>query len=176
MNAGPALARLAARTEARASPTAAASQLHGPRHWRDVARIGLAIAAEVPEVDRRTLFLFAALHDSQRLNDGHDPDHGHRAAMHVLADDGHGLSGLDLERLEEALCDHTSVRRHADPTIGACWDADRLTLERVEIMPEVGYMSTAPVRADLDRFLEIARTIRTGPDLDWEQIAGAYES
>jgi len=29
-----------------------------------------------------------------------------------------------------------------DPTIGACWDADRLTLARLGILPSVGLLST----------------------------------
>ena len=32
---------------------------------------------------------------------------------------------------------------HADPTIGTCWDADRLDLWRVGITPHVRFLCTA---------------------------------
>jgi uncharacterized protein len=44
------------------------------------------------------------------------------------------------------------IRRHAeghtsdDPTIGVCWDADRLDLGRVGMRPRARYMSTAAGR------------------------------
>ena len=33
-----------------------------------------------------------------------------------------------------------------DPTIGTCWDADRLDLRRVAIVPKTGLMSTNPAK------------------------------
>ena len=74
------LIRLAAKAESIANPIARASYLHGPKHWHAVARVGAMLLSQVPDADPRSLFLFAAVHDTQRLNDGHDPEHGARAA------------------------------------------------------------------------------------------------
>ena len=38
-------------------------------------------------------------------------------------------------------------RHSADPTIGACWDADRLNLWRVGVAPARGMLSTAAARS-----------------------------
>jgi uncharacterized protein len=52
------------------------------------------------------------------------------------------LSDEHLELLGYACKWHAHGRLSADPTIGTCWDADRLDLGRVGIAPEAGYMST----------------------------------
>jgi len=41
---------------------------------------------------------------------------------------------------------HTHGMLAEDPTIGACWDADRLDLERFKIRIEPRYMTTEPGR------------------------------
>src|SRR3954451_15535659 len=56
------------------------STLHGERHWRCVGWTAALLAREVPAADGEVAFLFALLHDSQRLNDDYDPQHGPRAA------------------------------------------------------------------------------------------------
>ena len=55
------------------------SILHGESHWKCVAWTGLELCRKLPEADRAVVFLFGLLHDSKRLNDGHDPQHGRRA-------------------------------------------------------------------------------------------------
>ena len=57
------------------------SALHGPGHWKCVAWTGLRLIRDVPGADRPVVFLFGLIHDSMRLNDGHDPDHGRRAGL-----------------------------------------------------------------------------------------------
>ncbi len=66
--------------EARALPGAARSEIHGRQHWLQVARVGMELACRTPGADLGLAFWFGLIHDSQRLNDGHDPDHGRRAA------------------------------------------------------------------------------------------------
>ena len=176
---GSPLVEIAARAEALATPVARASDLHGPEHWRSVARLAARLLAEAPRAHPRSLFLFAAVHDTQRLNDAHDPDHGIRAAAVLEREIDHGLDAEQLERLLFALRNHSGGAgppTSDDPTIGACWDADRLTLDRVEIPPEPLYISTPSVKADLQRFRELARAISEGPDLSWEEIAAAFDS
>ena len=35
-----------------------------------------------------------------------------------------------------------------NPTVGVCWDADRLNLWRVEIKPDPRFLSTQPARSE----------------------------
>ena len=125
----------------------------------------------------RSVFIFAAVHDTQRLNDGHDPEHGARAATVVETELDHGLDDERLERLLYALRHHsggTGPPQHEDPTIGACWDSDRLTLDRVGIMPDPRYISTPAVRENMPTFNDMAIEFSEGEDLSWEEIAAAY--
>jgi uncharacterized protein len=57
-----------------------------------------------------------------------------------------GLPGDRLDLLEAACKGHTDGRTSDDPTIGACWDADRLDLCRLGRAIDPGAMSTAPGR------------------------------
>ena len=50
-------------------------------HWRRVAAAGLSLLPETLGVDPALVFLFALFHDSMRLNDNYDPEHGPRAAL-----------------------------------------------------------------------------------------------
>ena len=171
------LTELAAQAESMATPVSRASDLHGPKHWRAVAQVAAMLLAEAPGVDPRSLFIFACLHDTKRLNDDRDPEHGGRAAM-VLDELDHGLDPDRLARLRFAIRNHSGGGggpSHEDPTIGACWDSDRLTLDRVGIRPEPLYISTPSVRDELERFRAAAREISEGSDRSWQEIAAAFE-
>ncbi|CAN5554133.1 hypothetical protein BH10PLA1_BH10PLA1_07760 [soil metagenome] len=117
--------------------------IHGPAHWQRVERNGLTIAATCG-ADVTIVRLFAVLHDSQRLNEGTDPEHGLRAAnwakhlrnVHFTLDDAR------FNQLTEACIWHDTGRVSDDATIGTCWDADRLDLPRVGIQPLSRFMST----------------------------------
>jgi len=117
--------------------------VHGPLHWRRVERNGLLVAARsgaVVEVVR----LFAVFHDSRREHDGWDDTHGSRGATYAASLRGvlFDISNEHFELLQYACTWHTHGRLSDQPTIGTCWDADRLDLERVGIQPKAGYMST----------------------------------
>lgn len=115
---------------------------HGPAHWRRVEHNGLVLARQTG-ADVEIVRLFALFHDSCRENEMTDLDHGLRGADLALQ-----LSGpwsLEVSRLEELLyaCQwHTDQDYSDDPTIGTCWDADRLDLGRVGIIPDSFFMST----------------------------------
>lgn len=154
---------------------------HGPRHWRDVARVGLVIAERVgltPE-QRGAVFVFACTHDTQRLNEFVDPEHGARASGLFLTLLEHGgcpewLKAFDTD-LDYALMFHDRGQmEHDHEFIGSCWDADRLTIGRVGITPDVRYMSTRNVREDFQIFLSMAEDIRHGEDQTWDEIAASY--
>lgn len=66
-----------------AHSTSLSSSLHGESHWLRVTKVGLELANKSPKCDLLVIFLFGLLHDTQRLNDGSDPQHGERAAHFV---------------------------------------------------------------------------------------------
>ncbi len=124
------------------------SSIHGESHWRRVAAAGLALLPETPAADPALVFLFALFHDSMRLNDDHDPLHGPRGS--ALARELCG-EALDLEEAEMGLLgfaceEHTNGVVDSDPTVGVCWDADRLNLWRVGIRPDPWLLSTEAAR------------------------------
>ena len=116
---------------------------HGLSHWERVERNGLLLAT--PECDLTVIRLFAYLHDSCRENDGYDEEHGPRASKMMeglrktLLKD---LSDEQFKMLQEACHLHTSTHRTGNPTIDACFDADRLDLGRVGITPDPEKMAT----------------------------------
>ena len=121
-----------------------ADSIHGPAHWQRVETFGLRLA-ESSGADLTVVRLFALLHDSCRLNDGDDLDHGPRAAemLDRIVPSVFALDRNRLELLKQAIRHHTSGHTSPDPTIGTCWDADRLDIGRVGITPSDYYMSTA---------------------------------
>jgi uncharacterized protein len=124
------------------------SHLHGEAHWKCVAWTGLKLAPEVPGCDPVLVFLFGLLHDSMRLHDGHDPQHGRRAGVFARSLNGNAFN-LTAEKMSllAFACDaHADGGTSAEPTVGLCWDADRLNLWRVGAKPSPGFMSTGPAR------------------------------
>lgn len=96
--------------------------------------------------------LFAFLHDSCRDHDGGDPKHGERGAELAASQNGkfYDLTGPQLDTLCRAIRGHSTDHMSTDITIQPCWDADRLDLGRVGIMPSPQLLSNeaAPYIAD----------------------------
>jgi uncharacterized protein len=139
---------------AEARSTNRTTSIHGPDHWRRVAENGGSLAASTPAADTLVVQAFAALHDSQRLTDGRDSEHGARAA--TLARDLHTADALplddaQLELLCAALIDHDRGQTSDEPTVGSCWDADRLDLTRLGITVRADRMSTAAGQRQADQ-------------------------
>jgi uncharacterized protein len=129
--------------------TGADSNLHGLQHWRTVARIGRELCARTPAADAEVVEAFAFLHDAMRVNDSEDPGHGARGAQ--LATELRASGILDatdeqFAKLVRACRDHTNGGTTSDPTIGICWDADRLDLGRVGVKPVASLLSTEAAR------------------------------
>ncbi len=117
--------------------------VHGPAHWARVRYHGLMIGAECG-ADLNVVELFAFLHDSQRLNEYSDPEHGARAADYATSLNGSffNLNAKQLDLLCAAMKGHSGGEVHSDPTIQTCWDADRLDLGRVGIKPDPYFLSS----------------------------------
>jgi uncharacterized protein len=130
--------------------------VHGPGHWLRVMRNGRELAACTPGADLRVVEHFALLHDCRRVNESMDPEHGQRAAEYALT------LALDLDAAQLALLAAACARHElgevtADPTIGACWDADRLELARLGRPPLAHLLSTD---AALDPALQAGAWLR----------------
>jgi uncharacterized protein len=165
----PDIPRLAAEVRRRAPN--ADSPVHGDEHWRRTAAAGLRLLA--PGVDPAVVLLFALLHDAARSDDGPDPDHGRHAA--VLVDE---LRDAGLITLSEAQATalRVAVAEHADglvtdrPTIGACWDADRLGLSRVGVRPDPRLLSTEAARDP-----GMIAWARRPPTPSWDELGRSYD-
>ena len=123
------------------------SGIHGVSHWARVRANGIAIAGKT---GARTdvVELFAFLHDGCRRNDGHDPRHGPRAVDFARSLRGRifDIDNRGFELLAHACMTHSDGHREGDPTVQACWDADRLDLWRVWITPDPRRLATPAAR------------------------------
>ncbi|QYZ67524.1 MAG: hypothetical protein HPY30_16960 [Gammaproteobacteria bacterium (ex Lamellibrachia satsuma)] len=118
--------------------------IHGVSHWSRVRQNGLRLAVE-NIVDTSVIELFSVIHDSCRVNDTNDPEHGPRAARYaeILRTEGViRLTDGQMQQLTASCEGHTRSHTHADMTIATCWDADRLDLGRVGIRPDPQRMAT----------------------------------
>ena len=150
-----------------------ASYVHGDQHWRAVAEVGLRLLRGTRKADPLVVFLFSLFHDAKRENEVEDPGHGQRGAE--LAEEVHGryfqLPPERLALLVEACAGHTDVRFSDDPTIGVCFDADRLNLWRVGTTPSARYLSTdAALEGELQHWSKSLH----GHARDWEELLQAY--
>ncbi len=116
---------------------------HGVGHWDRVYKNGQWLLT--PDADPLVVGLFAYLHDSCRKDDGPDYHHGARAAewidtlRYTLLRE---ITDQQMELLKTACRLHTTTHRTGNPTVDACFDADRLDLGRVGIIPDPDKMAT----------------------------------
>lgn len=118
---------------------------HGLWHWEKVEKNAVFLANETPNADKTVAQLFALVHDSKRANEDEDPEHGHRAAAwaeELFSEGRLKINKSQLDVLVEACKYHNDGQTSDNPTIGVCWDADRLDLPRVGITPDPKYLST----------------------------------
>lgn len=116
---------------------------HGVEHWDRVARFGKMLYQV--GVDMEVVTTFAYLHDSERMNNSEDIDHGLRASKLIDTIRQTRLRYLNdeqIEKLKRACELHTIVHKTGDVTIDACFDADRMDLFRVGIKPSPERMAT----------------------------------
>ena len=83
-----------------------------------------------------------------------------------------GLISLpdELKRLLESACRlHSDGFTTQDPTVGACWDADRVNLWRVWMTPDPALMSTTEGRSE-NRIQWARAALRDVPT--WDRLLG----
>ena len=124
------------------------SDIHGINHWDAVHENAIFLSMQ-DDTDELVVRLFSYLHDCKRQNDNEDFYHGERAAHLIdkLYEKNGALSVLtfsQVEKLRTACFYHNKGTVSTDPTIGACYDADRLELirEGVNVLPFPKLMST----------------------------------
>ena len=116
---------------------------HGVGHWDRVAKFGRMLYQE--GADMNVVLAFAYLHDSERKDNGGDIEHGKRASKLIdtirktLLKE---LTDKQIEQLKRACELHTIEHKTGDITIDTCFDADRMDLLRVGIMPSADRMAT----------------------------------
>ena len=142
------------------------SRVHGLHHWETVARNGLYLA-QFTGADPDVVVHFAYFHDSRRKNENYDPRHGPRAASFLKSiREEVALEDDQFQLLIRACSGHTHAWKSACPTLGTCWDADRLDLGRVGIRPRSRYLFTDRAKeiADSRDFTALAE-FKVGTDL-----------
>lgn len=146
---------------------------HGVRHWQLVAWTGVQLLTDVPGADPDLVFCFALFHDSMRLNEYTDPEHGSRGGRLAaeLLEEWPYLDQASIETLVDACTRHTGGETSSDPSVAVCWDSDRLNLWRVGYRPDPTYLSTES--AKLPERIEWARRLQR-EEYSWEQVCHAY--
>jgi len=116
---------------------------HGWSHWKGVEKNGLLLL-EHTGADIDIVKLFAIFHDSKRENEGSDPDHGERGAEFAreLRCKYFDIDDSKFEKLIYACTEHNKHMTTEDFDIGTCWDADRLDLDRIGIIPCIDRLNT----------------------------------
>lgn len=138
--------------------------IHGLEHWQRVERNVLLLSN--PNINVLVARLFAYFHDACRPNCANRPQYSEsssnveKLAQERMCEAEHGvmaaklvnslrnsllksLSNEEVEMLAKACELHTTTLRTGNPTIDACFDADRLDLWRCGIIPRPGKMATS---------------------------------
>lgn len=135
---------------------------HGVSHWMRVREIGIRLA-EKNGANKKIVEYFSYFHDSQRVTDGVDVNHGRRASDFIYKIYKEGilnLSSLELDILIYACCFHSDGMVDGDITTRTCWDSDRLDLTRYGIRPKEELLCTEEARSDL--FIDFAFKLSGG--------------
>ena len=150
----------------------AGSRLHGEQHWQAVARVGAELIESGSGASPAVVFCFAVVHDSQRFDDGIDPDHGLRAARSLSSLTAlMALSETESEALAVACERHSRAGTDPDATVGTCFDADRLNLWRVGTWPDRPALDGGGPRRPAHRGLQRALPARGEP---WPALIERY--
>ena len=122
---------------------------HGITHWARVLENGRRLSEETG-ANIEVVSLFAIFHDSRRVNELTDPDHGQRGADFAAELRGwlFDLPDHEFNLLFRACVGHTHQRTHPNITIQTCWDSDRLDLGRVGITPHPSRLCTEVAKAE----------------------------
>ena len=144
---------------------------HGVAHWARVLENGRRLC-EKTGASVAVVSLFAVFHDSRRINECTDADHGLRGADFAAEVRGQlfDISDHDFNLLYRACEGHTHERTHPDITIQTCWDSDRLDLGRVGITPHPSKLCTDAASKEMIQWADGRASFRVVPEFvleDW---------
>ena len=147
--------------------------IHGIAHWARVLENGLRLV-EVTRANIEVVQLFAVFHDSQRMTEETDLSHGVNGASFAAELRGKlfDLNEDDFDLLFVACAGHMDRPTDDDPTVQACWDADRLDLGRMGASIDPLWLGEATVdeHADIIEWADRRARSQFIPDLiqqDW---------
>jgi len=133
---------------------------HGEKHWNNVEKIGEYLFKKT-RADIKVIKLFARLHDIKRENEDYDIEHGLRASKFIEDLYNKKLLNVTERQLNQLMfaCEHHSNSdiKSDDITIQVCWDADRLDLWRLGIMPDKELLNTGIAKED--KSIEFAKKL-----------------
>jgi len=119
--------------------------VHGIKHWRKVWEIGNYLSGQT-KADTKIINLFAYSHDAKRENEYDDLEHGKKARIFIKELYHKKLFCISKSQLDKLsfACEHHNdpSAKSTDVTIQTCWDADRLDLWRVGIVPDRHSLNT----------------------------------
>jgi uncharacterized protein len=136
-------------------PEAWRDVLRGCRHWGRVAATGAELVERTPGADAAVVFAFALLHHApgEVFRDPPSPEFprgrptmpgrvaaGYAQELHVRGD--LPLSDGQMAPLLLAIAEHDDGKTSSDPTVGCCWDADRLQVWGTGSIPQPRLLST----------------------------------
>jgi len=154
---------------------------HGEAHWKLVAQCGLRLSQKVESCDAWVVLLFAVFHDAMRFDDGNDWEHGQRACdliHHMDANSWLFLSHGQLDILTTACHLHSQQVRCDHPTIGTCFDADRLNYPRGGTSLDTAQLSTWAAKDPQMIAWSARQLLRPAPTWEsiWEQFVALEKS
>lgn len=121
--------------------------IHGFNHWHRVQKIGHYLC-DRNGADKKVIDYFAYFHDISRKTEGSEFEHGQKSAQIIRKYFEEKERELELTQeqynlLLEAVSNHDNENSHSDNlTVQTCWDADRLDLWRLRIVPDPDLLNT----------------------------------
>ena len=132
-----------------------ASPIHGVHHWKAVERNGYHLS-NFNGADNKVISYFAYFHDCMRTNEDEDPNHGlHGAQFAEKHRELIELNESQFKQLTKACEGHTDGERPKCMTINTCWDADRLDIGRVGIIPKSEFLHSTEAKRIADRMITL---------------------
>ncbi len=127
------------------------NSIHGFNHSRNVKKIGNYLASKTG-ADKEVINCFSYLHDIGRQTEAEEPGHGEKSATLVnkyFNKEELKLSAEQYDKLIKAISNHDSSNGQSDDiTTQTCWDADRLDLWRLNIIPDPDLLFTDIAKED----------------------------
>jgi len=141
--------------------------IHDQEHARRVAETGLRLLEHEKRADPAVVLHFALFHDAMRRTNGRDGQHGRRAARLVRRLYRRlRLGPAQTNLLMWACVQHADGLTTGQPTVAACWDADRLNLPRVGVTPDPGLLSCASAAG----LIEWAKELQDREPASWTKL------